>query len=105
MQEIPIQPTASQLTRCVLNGQNVQLLIYQKPQGLFVDVNSNDVEIVSGIIAQNGNPIICRNYAGFNGNLFFIDSQGAADPEYTGLGDRYKLLYLDDAEYAAILPE
>lgn len=99
MQEIPLQAVPSQMVKTVLAGQNVQLLIYQKSQGLFVDVNFDDIEAVSSVIARDAVPIVCRQYTGFVGNLLFIDTQGNADPEYTGLGNRFSLVYLTEAEF------
>lgn len=102
MQTVPLQPVPSQSTKVVLGGQNCQLFIYQKPQGLFVDVNADGVDIVTGVIALDAVPIICREYAGFVGNLLFIDTQGGADPSYEGLGDRWSLVYLTAEENALI---
>lgn len=102
MQEIPLQATPSQLVKAVLGGQNCQLLIYQKAHGVFVDVNVNGTDVVTGVIARDAVPLVCRDYAGFVGNLLFIDSQGNADPEYSGLGSRFSLVYLTGDEYALI---
>lgn len=102
MQQIPLQSIQSQIIRCVLGNQNVQLFIYQKPEGLFVDVAVQNTTIVSAALALDITPIVCRNYAGFSGNLIFTDTQGNSDPYYTGLADRYALLYLTEDEYAIL---
>jgi hypothetical protein len=102
MQTVPLQPVPSQSTKVVLGGQNCQLFIYQKPQGMFVDVNADGVDIVVGVIALDAVPLICREYTGFAGNLIFIDTQGSADPSYEGLGDRWSLVYLTAEENALI---
>lgn len=102
MQNIPIQPIPSQLVKVLLGGQNVQIFIYQKDQGLFVDINSDGVDIVVGVIARDAVPIICREYMGFIGNIIFIDTQGNSDPAYTGLGSRFSLVYLTADEYGLI---
>jgi hypothetical protein len=102
MQNIPLQPVPTQATKVVLGGQNVQLLIYQKPQGVFVDINADGVDIVVGIIARDAVPLMCRNYMGFIGNLLFVDTQGSSDPTYDGLGSRFSLVYLTAEEYALI---
>lgn len=102
MQTVPLQPVPSQSTKVVLGGQNCQILIYQKPQGCFVDINADGVDISVGTIARDAVPLISREYAGFSGNLLFIDSQGSADPSYEGLGDRWALVYLTAEEYAII---
>lgn len=102
MQEVPIQAIASQIVSVVLAGQNVKITIYQKDQGVFADVNSDSVDVGLGTIARNAVPLICRDYAGFSGNLMFLDLQGDLDPDYTGFGDRYRLVYLTADEYALI---
>lgn len=102
MQTVPLQPVPSQSTKVVLGGQNCQILVYQKPQGVFVDINADGVDISVGTIARDAVPLISREYAGFSGNLVFIDTQGSADPVYDGLGSRYSLVYLTAEEYALI---
>jgi len=100
MEAIPLKPVASQITRVVLAAQNCQIYLYQKEQGLFFDLNVNGIDIVSGVIARDMVPLVCREYLGFAGNLIFVDSQGAIDPVYTGLGSRFELVYLTADEYA-----
>jgi hypothetical protein len=102
MLSIPLQPQPAQTVKVVLDGQNCQIYIYQKDQGLFVDVNSNGVDIVTCVIARNVDPLICRTYAGFVGDLMFVDNQGVSDPVSTGLGDRYSLVYLSASDYDLI---
>lgn len=102
MQNIPLQNIPSQLTKVVLGGQNVQIFIYQKDQGVFVDINSDGVDIVVGVIARDAVPLVCREYAGFIGNLLFIDTQGNSDPFYSGLGSRFSLVYLTADEYVLL---
>lgn len=102
MQLIPVQAVPSQQLQIVLAGQNCQIAIYQKPQGLFVDLNSNGVDVSLAVIAQDVNPLNPIAYSGFQGNLIFTDTQGNTDPDYTGLGSRYQLIYLTAAEYAQL---
>ena len=102
MQTVPLQPVPAQVSKVVLGGQNCQINIYQKPQGVFVDINVDGVDIVVGVIARDAVPLVCREYAGFVGNLIFIDTQGGDDPSYEGLGDRWTLVYLTAEEYALI---
>lgn len=102
MYQIPLKATPSQLLGFTVNGQNVQLHLYQKEQGLFADVNCNDVDISTGVLALNRVGLVRQNYLGFSGNLLFRDTQGSSDPDYTGLADRFQLMYLTDAEYAEL---
>lgn len=103
--QIPIQPVPSQILLVSLGGQNVQVAIYLKSTGLYVDINVNGVDMSVGIIALNAVPLDSANsYDGFQGNLFLVDTQGSDDPLYTGLGSRWQLVYLTAAEIA-VLPQ
>lgn len=102
MQQIPILPVPNQAAKAVLDGQNCQIRIYQKPQGVFVDLTADGVSIATGMLARDAVPLVCRDYAGFSGNLMFVDTRGRSDPDYAGMGSRYSLVYLTAAEYALI---
>jgi hypothetical protein len=102
MQTVPLQPVPSQLTSVVLGGQNCQIFVYQKSQGCFVDINADGIDIVVGVLVRNAVPLICREYAGFIGNLLFIDTQSYDDPSYEGLGSRWNLVYLTAEENVLI---
>ena len=43
-------------------------------------------------------------YVGFAGQLLFIDTQGSADPQYSGLGTRWQLVYYATGPDAVIVP-
>ena len=103
MQQIPLQPVPNQIVKTILENQNVQLFLYAKAQGLFCDVNANGVDIVTGVLCMDGVVIVCAQYNGFLGNLFFVDTQGSNDPTYDGLGGRYQLVFMTDVEYAAVV--
>lgn len=107
MQTIPISAVPVQNIPVVIGGQNCQIYLYQNYRGLFFDLNSNGVDIVNGIICQNANPLVCIRYLGFQGNFFFIDTQGTDDPppavagdadSASGLGSRWQLVYITEAE-------
>lgn len=102
MQTVPLQSVPSQSTRVVLGGQNCQISLNQKPQGLFFDLSVDGVAIVNNIIARDAVPLVCREYVGFTGNLLFVDTQGSADPDYTGLAAKFSLVYLTAEEYVLV---
>lgn len=102
MQQIPLQPVPSQQLQVVLGGQNCQIALYQKPTGLFFDLNSNAVDICVAVLAQNRNVLNPIGYTGFQGQLYLVDTQGDTVPVYTGLGSRYQLIYLTAAEYGSL---
>lgn len=102
MLQIPTIATPSQTLVVQLGSQFVQINIYQKFFGLFMDVllsgNGAFNNIVNGTLCLNLNYIIRSAYFGFSGDLTWVDNQGTNDPYYTGLGSRYSLLYLTEDE-------
>ncbi len=96
---IPTQPVPAQTMLTILDNQNVRLTIVQKPQGVFVDITSDGVDIMLAALAQQVGPLVSRPYTGFRGNLMFVDTQGNADPLYIGMGTRWQLIYLGADEY------
>jgi hypothetical protein len=98
MQIIPIQALANQAVNVTLAGQSCRINVYQKLYGLFLDLYVDEALIVAGAPAQNLNRIVRSAYLGFVGDLIFIDTQGADDPTYTGLGTRFHLAYLEASE-------
>lgn len=101
MQVIPLQAVPSQAVMATLAGQLVQVNAYQKAYGLFVDLYLNNVLLLAGVIAQDRTFIVRSTYLGFEGDLFFTDTMGSADPTYEGLGTRYQLTYAEPIELAA----
>ena len=90
---IPLQSVPSQTVNVVLAGQNCTLNIYTKQTGMYVDVLLAGALLCSCRVARDGVPIVRMGYTGFVGDIFFIDTQGSDDPEYTGLGTRWMLCY------------
>jgi hypothetical protein len=93
IQIIPLQATANQTVNVGLSQQACTLHIYQKAFGLYMDVYANGILIIGGVACLNANTIVRDAYLGFIGDLAFWDTQGASDPDYTGLGGRFLLFY------------
>lgn len=102
MLEINTQPIPAQIIKTVLDGQNVQINIYQKPQGLFIDINSDGKDLANGILCWDAVLLLPREYESFSGNFIFVDTQGTDYPSYSLLGSRFKLVYLSKSEYELI---
>lgn len=100
---IPLSPLPAQIVNVPLSNQVCQIEVTQKFFGLFLDLYVNNTLIIGGVVCQNLNPIVRQRYLGFNGDLMFVDTQGDSDPEYSGLGSRYQLLYLTADEVASII--
>ena len=101
MNIIPTQPVASSFFSVTLGGQNCQIAVYQKTTGLFLDLSVNGVQLVGCVLCHDRVRLVREAYLGFIGDLTFIDTQGLADPVYTGLGSRWVLVYLTPADVAA----
>lgn len=97
-QIIPLKATPNQTLTVLLANQNCRINVYQKFFGLYVDLAVGALPVLNGVIAQNANLIVRYAYLGFVGDLAFFDTQGSNDPDYTGLGSRYQLVYLEAAD-------
>ena len=93
VQTIPLAAVPSQTLSTVLGQTPVRLNIRQRRTGLFVDVLTQDVPVVSGVKALDRTFLIRAAYKGFPGDLYFVDTQGTDAPTYDGLGSRYLLLW------------
>ena len=100
MLQIALQPVPSQQLQVVLGDQSCQIAIYQKTQGIFVDVSVDGADISIAVLAHDVTPLVPTAYLGFVGSLIFTDTQGNSDPTYDGLGGRYQLVYLTATEAA-----
>lgn len=93
---IPLSATPAQTLSVYLGAQRCRINVYQRLTGLFVDLYVNDVAVITGVLALNLVKVVREAYRGFAGDIFFLDTQGADDPTYDGLGSRYQLVW-DDA--------
>jgi hypothetical protein len=93
IQYIPISAVAAQTFTIQLGNQSCDISIYQKNTGLFFDMVVNDTPCVNSVLCLNLVGLVREAYYGFVGQLAFFDTQGTSDPEYTGLGSRYQLVY------------
>lgn len=98
MLSIPLLAVPSQVISTTLGSQATQLNIYQKLSGLYMDVYVDNALIIAGVICENTNRIVRSLYLGFLGDFMFFDNQGSDDPEYTGLGNRFSLIYLETTD-------
>jgi hypothetical protein len=98
MLTVPLKAVPSQAVTVTLAGQNCQINVYQRFYGLFVDLYVDNALVIAGVLALNLNKIVRSAYFGFSGDLAFVDTQGADDPSYSGLGSRFVLAYWDAGE-------
>lgn len=97
---IPLRPLASQFFDVTLGGQACTVAVYQKSTGLYLDLTVANVVRMTGVLCRNRVRLVRQAYLGFVGDLAFIDTQGAQDPDYAGLGARFQLVYLTPADFA-----
>ena len=116
---LPLAAVPSQTFSAALDGQAVSFS--RSPLGvgaaaaLFLDLASNGVPILTArqCRAYGGLPntrarfmLTGRRYLGFPGDLVFLDTQATAtnptqDPQASGLGARWQLMYFTAADLAA----
>jgi hypothetical protein len=102
MQQIPLQPVPSQTVQTVLSGQQCSLSVYVKAQCMFLDLALSGSPIAYAVQVKNLVSLVPTAYLGFSGWLLFLDTQGSDDPQYSGLGSRWILLYLDAKDVASV---
>lgn len=90
---VPLISTPAQEMSIRLAQQSCRLRVYQKRTGLYVDLLVNDVPVATGILCRDRVWLIRNPASGFVGDFAFIDTQDASDPFYTGLSDRFRLIW------------
>lgn len=93
MDIVPLRAVPSQELTIYIGNQPTKIAVYQKRTGLFIDISVNAVPVVTGVLCRDRTWIIRSAYHGYSGDFSFLDTQGTADPEYTGLGSRYVLAW------------
>lgn len=92
-QLIPLTQVGSQTFTILLSSQQCNINVYQLSTGLYCDIVANQTNIVTTMLCLNLVGLVREAYLGFTGQLFFFDTQGTSDPDYSGLGTRYQLVY------------
>lgn len=95
---VPLQAVPSQAVAVTLGGQACKISVYQRRTGLYLDLFVTDAPIQTGVLCLNANKIVRSAYLGFIGDLAFFDTLGLDDPDYSGLGDRFVLIYLEASD-------
>jgi len=94
MKEITLKPLRAQRFTVSLAGQSCIVRLNQRSTGLYIDLTADGSVVLQGVICQNGNRLVRYRHLPFSGELFFVDLQGNSDPQWDGLGARYRLYYL-----------
>jgi len=95
-QVIPLEPVPAQSLNIVLAGQNCQINVDTLGTLLYFTLTADGVSVCINTVCRNiARLLLDRGYLRFVGDFQFVDTQGVDDPEYTGLGTRWLLLYND----------
>ncbi|MDE1484308.1 hypothetical protein [Xenorhabdus bovienii] len=86
--EITISLIPNQTTSFSIGTDLIELTLETRLENIFATVKQNGEYLVCNRICRNLT-YICRW-------LVFIDIEGNSDPEYSGLGSRYKLVWNDE---------
>lgn len=112
MMLVPLSALASQTVQFVAGGQNCQMSVYTndgydytdvtlsepKPY-IAIDFSYNGIQVTNTQNCLNEKRLLLnRQYLGFIGDFMFVDTQGTDDPQYTGLGTRWVLVYLEASD-------
>lgn len=95
MRIIPLAATPSQTLNVKLGSQYCRIDVYMKSTGLFMDLYVKGVAVTTAALCRDRIKIVRRKYLNFSGDLAFMDTQGASDPQVDGLGTRYVLTYIE----------
>lgn len=104
--EIPLIAISNQQLNVTLNKQSCTINIYQRGERLYLDLSVGTSKIRTGCLCIPYAPIVTGDVS-FSGQLYIVDTYSQPDeqqtPDYSGLGDRYRLYYLtpDDVETLA----
>ncbi|WP_233868735.1 phage baseplate plug family protein [Paraburkholderia adhaesiva] len=101
MQTVPLAAVPSQRLSVALAQQNCGLALYQKRTGLYLDLYVAGNLVMAGVLCRTGVYLVREAYLGFAGDLVFTDTAGSDDPDYTGLGSRWPLLYVQASAVAS----
>ena len=88
--EIPLAAIPSQSLTVNVGGQVARITVRTIGASLYFTL---DNVVTNRICRDRQRLLIDAGYRGFLGDFQFIDTKGAADPAYWGLGDRWRLIY------------
>lgn len=85
--EISLSPIPNQIFSFTNGTDEYEVELNSRLNNLYATVKKNNEIVVCNRI--------CRNMTYICQWLIFADQQGNTDPEYTGLGSRYRLIWAD----------
>lgn len=90
MTVVPLQPVPSQTVSVTVGGQVARITVRTIGAALYFSLEG----VVTNRICRDRQLLLVdARYRGFLGDFQFVDTKGADDPKYYGLGDRWLLVY------------
>lgn len=104
MQTIALRPVPNQQVQVSLGGQQCQIKVYEQGSDgqLYLDLTVAGQPISLCTPAYNMVNTVPSSYFGFTGTLAFLDTQGTSNPQSSGLGSRWQLLWLIASDFANV---
>lgn len=87
--ELPLGPIPNQFFSTSLNGETWEITLETRLDKLYISLSNR----TDGLILSNR---VCLNNTYIGHGFVFFDIDGDNDPEYTGLGTRYLLIWTDE---------
>lgn len=101
MRVIPLAAVPNQTFAVVVDNQPAQIALRWNGGALYFDLTVNGQAVALSRVCRDKQLLLVDSrYRGFDGDFLFLDQQGDADPVYTGLGDRYQLIFVSASEIA-----
>ena len=91
--EIPLSAIPHQLVSVVIDDKAYEIEVRQCGSSLFVSVTIDGEQITSAVRAVNRGSITPWADYRVGTEIVWVDTQGDADPQYDGLGTRWRLVY------------
>lgn len=105
MLQVPLSAIPSQTLSITLDGQPCTIVVQQRTTGVYFSLTFNGVPATVNVRCLNKARLMAdRQYVGFVGDFMIWDQQGDTAPDYTGLGARYILIYLEAADLVGVGP-
>lgn len=93
LQEIELSAIPYQILTTTINNQIFTITVRQIGSSIYTDADVDGRTIVQNVRAVNGGSITPWATAYVLSAVEWVDTQGDADPQYDGLGDRWKLVF------------
>lgn len=99
MLQIQLAAIPNQTLSVILAQQNAQIALRQNGAYMYLDLAVDGIPIVTTRLCLDRQRLLLDvEYRGFVGDLEFFDVQGDQRPNYTGIGTRFFLMYLEAAD-------